>query len=217
MNPNEFHQMYKYLVRPSREKVVVAAKKELGIPKNAKINNGSEILDWINFNQKMYGNNKMPLTPEEKRIGESIEKKITEVPHDTDPGYIEPKEMEDIKKSLPVSEMVKKPKKKKESSWKYTSWADGQKDIEEMKIKDKAKEKIIKKTLIVEKPKTKPVPISPLPYDWREGIWHDLEDEDPYYNWQPKPSEDVRKILNIKNKEAAEGIKSILRLHRRLT
>ena len=29
-----------------------------------------------------------------------------------DPGYIEPKEMEDIKKSLPVSEMVKQPKKK---------------------------------------------------------------------------------------------------------
>jgi len=188
MNPNEFHQMYKYLIRPSREKVVAAAKKELGIPKNAKINNGTEILDWINFNQKMYGNNKMPLTPEEKRIGESIEKKITEVPHDTDPGYIEPKEMEDIKKSLPVSEMVKKPKKK-----------------------------IVKKTLVVEKPKTKPVPISPLPYDWREGIWHDLEDEDPYYNWQPKPSEDVRKILNIKKREAAEGIRSILNLHKRQT
>jgi len=29
-----------------------------------------------------------------------------------DPGYIDPKEMEDIKKSLPVSEMVKQPKKK---------------------------------------------------------------------------------------------------------
>ena len=110
MNPNEWNQMYKYLVRPSREKMVESAKKELGIPKNAKINNGSEILDWIHWNQKMYGNNKMPLTPEEKRIGESIEKKITEVPHDTDPGYIEPREMEDIKKTLPVSEMVKKPK-----------------------------------------------------------------------------------------------------------
>ena len=216
MNPNEFHQMYKHLIKPSREKIVESAKKELGIPKEAKINNGSEILEWIHFNQKMYGDNKMPLTDEERKTGERIEKAIANG-NDTDPSYIDPKEMEDIKKSLSVSEMVKKPKKKKESSWKYTSWADGQKDIEEMKIKDKAKEKIIKKTLIVEKPKTKPVPISPLPYDWREGIWHDLEDEDPYYNWQPKPSEDVRKILNIKNKEAAEGIKSILRLHRRLT
>ena len=215
MNPNEFHQMYKYLVRPSREKVVAAAKKEMGIPKDVLVD-GQQMLEWVNWNTKMYGNNKLPLTPEERKTGERIEKAIANG-NDTDPSYIDPKEMEDIKKSLSVSEMVKKPKKKKESSWKYTSWADGQKDIEEMKIKDKAKEKIIKKTLIVEKPKTKPVPISPLPYDWREGIWHDLEDEDPYYNWQPKPSEDVRKILNIKNKEAAEGIKSILRLHRRLT
>ena len=215
MNPNEFHQMYKYLVRPSREKVVAAAKKEMGIPKDVLVD-GQQMLEWVNWNTKMYGNNKLSLTPEERKTGERIEKAIANG-NDTDPSYIDPKEMEDIKKSLPVSEMVKKPKKKKESSWKYTSWADGQKDIEEMKIKDKAKEKIIKKTLIVEKPKTKPVPISPLPYDWREGIWHDLEDEDPYYNWQPKPSEDVRKILNIKNKEAAEGIKSILRLHRRLT
>jgi len=215
MNPNEFHQMYKYLVRPSREKVVAAAKKEMGIPKDVLVD-GQQMLEWVNWNTKMYGKNKLSLTPEERKTGERIEKAIANG-NDTDPSYIDPKEMEDIKKSLSVSEMVKKPKKKKESSWKYTSWADGQKDIEEMKIKDKAKEKIIKKTLIVEKPKTKPVPISPLPYDWREGIWHDLEDEDPYYNWQPKPSEDVRKILNIKNKEAAEGIKSILRLHRRLT
>ena len=173
MNPNEFHQMYKHLIKPSREKLVESAKKELGIPKEAKINNGSEILGWINFNQKMYGNNKMPLTPEEKRIGESIEKKITEVPHDTDPGYIEPKK------------------------------------------------KIIKKEIkVVEKPKTKPVPISPLPYDWREGIWHDLEDEDPYYNWEPKDETrriEFEKILNTKKREVGEGIRSILNLHKRST
>ena len=212
MNPNEFHQMYKYLVRPSREKVVAAAKKEMGIPKDVLVD-GQQMLEWVNWNTKMYGNNKLPLTPEERKTGERIEKAIANG-NDTDPSYIDPKEMEDIKKSLPVSEMVKKPKKKKESSWKYTSWADGQKDIEEMKIKDKAKEKIIKKTLIVEKPKTKPVPISPLPYDWREGIWHDLEDEDPYYNWQPKPSEDVRKILNIKKREVA-GLEALLNLHKK--
>ena len=187
MNPNEWNQMYKNLIKPSREKIVESAKKELGIPKEAKINNGSEILEWINVNQKMYGNNKMPLTDEERKTGERIEKAIANG-NDTDPSYIDPKEMEDIKKSLPVSELVKKPKKK-----------------------------IVKKTLVVEKPKTKPVPISPLPYDWREGIWHDLEDEDPYYNWQPKPSEDVRKILNIKKREAAEGIRSILNLHKRQT
>ena len=160
MNPNEFHQMYKHLVRPSREKVVAAAKKELGIPKEAKINNGSEILGWINFNQKMYGNNKMPLTPEEKRIGESIEKKI-------------------IKKEIKV----------------------------------------------VEKPKTKPVPISPLPYDWREGIWHDLEDEAPYYNWEPKEETRRRNFEKILRENAkakiARGLEGLMRLNptakRRLT
>ena len=195
MKINEYNQMMKWLTRPKdnftpekKKKIIQDHYKKAELPKSKPM----PILKYINTMNKLY-------------------------PNSEDPKYIDPKEMEDIKKSLPVSEMVKKPKKKKESSWKYTSWADGQKDIEEMKIKDKAKEKIIKKTLIVEKPKTKPVPISPLPYDWREGIWHDLEDEDPYYNWQPKPSEDVRKILNIKNKEAAEGIKSILRLHRRLT
>jgi len=131
MNPNEFHQMYKYLVRPSREKVVAAAKKEMGIPKDVLVD-GQQMLEWVNWNTKMYGNNKLPLTPEERKTGERIEKAIANG-NDTDPSYIDPKEMEDIKKSLPVSEMVKKPKKKKESSWKYTSWADGQKDIEERK------------------------------------------------------------------------------------
>ena len=195
MKIHEYREMMKYLTRP-KDKLSKEEKKKIVKDLYKKVEHTkSKPMGIVPYIQKMnflYGN------------GE-------------DPKEIDPREFEDIKKSLPVSEMVKKPKKKKESSWKYTSWADGQKDIEEMKIKDKAKEKIIKKTLIVEKPKTKPVPISPLPYDWREGIWHDLEDEDPYYNWQPKPSEDVRKILNIKNKEAAEGIKSILRLHRRLT
>ena len=195
MKINEYNQMLKWLTRPKdnftpekKKKIIQDHYKKAEELKSKPMN----ILKYINTMNRLYSNSE-------------------------DPKYIEPKEMEDIKKSLPVSEMVKKPKKKKESSWKYTSWADGQKDIEEMKIKDKAKEKIIKKTLIVEKPKTKPVPISPLPYDWREGIWHDLEDEDPYYNWQPKPSEDVRKILNIKKREAAEGIRSILNLHKRQT
>jgi len=192
MKINEYNQMMKWLTRPKdnftpekKKKIIQDHYKKAEEPKSKPMN----ILKYINTMNRLYSNSE-------------------------DPKYIEPKEMEDIKKSLPVSEMVKKPKKKKESSWKYTSWADGQKDIEEMKIKDKAKEKIIKKTLIVEKPKTKPVPISPLPYDWREGIWHDLEDEDPYYNWGPKPSEDVRKILNIKKREVA-GLEALLNLHKK--
>ena len=143
----------------------------------------ADVLQWIDYNNGKFGTEEQ--AKEYKKKYATVANKYDE---SEGPAYVEPKELLDIKKSLPVSELVKKPKKK-----------------------------IVKKTLVVEKPKTKPVPISPLPYDWREGIWHDLEDEDPYYNWQPKPSEDVRKILNIKNKEAAEGIKSILRLHRRLT
>jgi len=192
MKINEYNQMMAWLTRP-KDKLSKVEKKEIvkDFYKKAEQPKSKPmpILKYINTMNKLYSNSE-------------------------DPKYIDPKEMEDIKKSLPVSEMVKKPKKKKESSWKYTSWADGQKDIEEMKIKDKAKEKIIKKTLIVEKPKTKPVPISPLPYDWREGIWHDLEDEDPYYNWGPKPSEDVRKILNIKKREVA-GLEALLNLHKK--
>jgi hypothetical protein len=60
-------------------------------------------------------------------------KKAEAPPYGTEPDYYEPKEMEDIKKSLSVSEMVKKPKKK-----------------------------IIEKTLIVEKPKPTPDIISLL-------------------------------------------------------
>ena len=52
-----------------------------------------------------------------------------EVPHETDPGYVSPEEMIDIKKTLNVSPMVKKPKKQ------------------------------IKKTLIVEKPRPVKPPI----------------------------------------------------------
>ena len=73
------------------------------------------ILDYISTVNRLYGNSGGAVDP------------------DKDPKYIDPKEMEDIKKSLSVSEMVKKPKKK-----------------------------IIKKTLIVEKPKPTPDIISLL-------------------------------------------------------
>ena len=69
------------------------------------------ITDYINTMNRLYGNS-----------GGAVKK--AEAPHGTEPDYYEPREMEDIKKTLPVSEMVKQPKKK-----------------------------IIKKTLIVEKPK----------------------------------------------------------------
>jgi hypothetical protein len=44
---------------------------------------------------------------------------------------------------------------------------------------------------VAKKPKPKPV----LPeWDWREGVWFDLQDVDPYYNWKPKPPEEETKI-----------------------
>ena len=85
-----------------------------------------------------------------------------------------PRELEDIKKSLPVSEMVKKPK--------------------------------IKKTLVVEKPKPpKPPVISLLEFeDW-------LNDIDP--NYIEKPEEEV--LLHVPRSKA-EGIRSILKLHKKV-
>ena len=76
------------------------------------------ITKYIDTMNRLYGNE-----------GGAVKK--AEAPHGTEPDYYPPKEMEDIKKSLSVSEMVKKPKKK-----------------------------IIEKTLIVEKPKPTPDIIS---------------------------------------------------------
>jgi len=75
MKINKFNQMMKYLTRPSNEKIMANAKKEMGIPQEAKVN-GQEILEWVNWSNKMYGNNKLPLTPEERKTGERIEKII---------------------------------------------------------------------------------------------------------------------------------------------
>ena len=79
------------------------------------------ITKYIDTMNRLYGNS-----------GGAV-KKAEAPPYGTEPDYYEPKEMEDIKKSLSVSEMVKKPKKK-----------------------------IIEKTLIVEKPKPTPDIISLL-------------------------------------------------------
>ena len=193
----DWNSMMKYLVRPSRKVLEEAAKKELGIPKDVKVE-GHKILEWINFNQKAYGDNKLPMTPEERKTGESIEKSIADAGITTNTA---PKNKKEPTKN------------KKETSWRYTSWADQQEE-------EKPTKKIIKKTLIAEKPKTKPVPISPFPYDWREGIWHDLEDEDPYYNWEPKEetkTKEFPKTITVKNKKLAEGIRCILNLHKRQT
>lgn len=75
MNPHQYNLMYKHLVRPSREKIMAAAKREMGIPEKEKVD-GQEILNWVNYNTKVYGNNEIPLTPEERKTGDRIEKAI---------------------------------------------------------------------------------------------------------------------------------------------
>ena len=87
-----------------------------------------------------------------------------------DPKEIDPREIEDIKKSLPVSEMVKKEERFNDKILKRDKY-------------ETPKKKIIKKTLIVEKPKPKPtylngnvIDITPLIDDeW----WKIFEEEPP--------------------------------------
>ena len=69
------------------------------------------------------------------------------------------------------------------------------------------KKQIIKKTLVVKKPK--PAPLVPE-WDWRLGDWTDILDEDA-----PAPApEDIEKVLNIKKKEVA-GLEAILNFNKK--
>ena len=183
MKINEYNQMMKWLTRPKdnftpekKKKIIQDHYKKAELPKSKPM----PILKYINTMNKLYSNSE-------------------------DPKYIEPKEMEDIKKSLPVSELVKQPKKKEDKKWKYESWADQQ--------EEEPGKKIIKKTLVVEKSKAKPVPINPPPYDWRIGDWTDLEDEDVPPP-PPPTTEDIKKILNIKKQEVA-GLEALMNLHKK--
>ena len=146
MKINEYNGMMKYLTRPK-------AKKE-------------DILQFIDYYKGKFGTDEA-LDAYKKKYA-----KTANLYDDSeDPRYVSPRELEDIKKSLPVSEMVKKPK--------------------------------IKKTLVVEKPK--PPVISLLEFeDWIGGI-------DP--NYIEKPEEEV--LLHVPRSKA-EGIRSILKLHKKV-
>ena len=184
MKIHEYREMMKYLTRP-KDKLSKEEKKKIvkDFHKKAEQPKPMPITDYIQKMNFLYGN------------GE-------------DPKEIDPREFEDIKKSLPVSEMVKKPKNKKEKKgWRYTSWADGQKDIEEMKIKDNKKKKtFIKKEIkVVEKPK--PTIQEQLNFEdylnTLDPLW--LEDEE-----EPKP-----KVLVREPRRTAQGIQTILNLHKK--
>ena len=42
-------------------------------------------------------------------------------------------------------------------------------------------------------------------WDWREGEWWDLEDEDPYYNWEPKPKAEAQGTYGKFAQQIANG------------
>ena len=109
-------------------------------------------------------------------------------PHGTEPDYIPPKEMEDIKRAIPVSETVKKEERFNDKILKRDKY-----EVQQ------PKKKIIKKTLIVEKP-TKPLIIDYLELqDW-------LNEIDPQW-WEEEPKKEV--LLRVPKREL-KGLASLL-------
>ena len=129
MNIKDWEQTKQYLARPSRKVIEAKAKKELGIPGNIEIT-GQRLLNWINYNNKVFGNNKMPLTEDELKIAEDVEKSLKKSSID---------ERTDSKQVKPDTKVT--PKREK---WHYTSWADGL---------EKRTRPVDKKILVAKKPK----------------------------------------------------------------
>jgi len=73
MKINEYNQMMSYLTRREPRKILEEkVKKEMKLPKDVKIT-GSKMLNWINYNNKVHGNNTQPVTAEEKKVAEDVE------------------------------------------------------------------------------------------------------------------------------------------------
>ena len=72
MKIHEYNQMMKYLTRPSRKVTEEKARNELKLPEKTKLT-GSKMLNWVNYNNKVHGNNTQPVTAEEKKVAEAIE------------------------------------------------------------------------------------------------------------------------------------------------
>ena len=196
MEINKFNKAMSWLTRPSRKIAEDNLKKELAIGKETKVE-GSKILKWINYNNKVYGNDSTPVTDDERKTGEEIEK------------FADQKQLEGLRGRLENARQYATPPKAKtkkdEKGWRYTSWADGQKDIEEMKVKDKPQKKVIKKTLIVEKPK----PTIQEQLDFQDH----LNTLDPYW-WIEDEEETKPKVLIREPRRTAQGIQTILNPHK---
>ena len=188
MQIHEYNQMMKYLVRREPKEVTEAkARKELNLPKDIKLN-GSKILNWINFNNKMFGNNKMPLTEEELKIAADVEKSLNKSSID------QRTDTKEVKRDTKAMAKLGK----KEPGFKYQSWAD---QLEE-RTRPTNKTPETKKILVAKKPTPiKPLkPLDPL-YDWRLAPWYDYPDDD-----DAAPEEDKTKS----KKEKKEGITSLI-------
>ena len=111
-----------------------------------------------------------------------------------DPREIDPREIEDIKKSLPVSEMVKKEERFNDKILKRDKY-------------ETPKKKIIKETLIAEKPRSV---IELLEF------YDKLNLLDPIW-WETVEEEEDEKVLLPVPKSKAKGITAILNLHKKLT
>jgi len=73
MKIHQYNQMMKYLVdRKPRKLTEEKAREELKLPKETKLT-GSKMLNWVNYNNKVHGNNTQPVTAEEKKVAEDVE------------------------------------------------------------------------------------------------------------------------------------------------
>ena len=100
--------MMRYLTRPKdilskeeKKEVVKDFYKKAEQPK-------SKILDWINYNNKAFGNNKEPITADETKVAKAVEERFND--RIQDPKFFQNK-LKNIQKKEPVK-IVKKPKPK---------------------------------------------------------------------------------------------------------
>ena len=121
-------------LRPSRKVLEQQSKKELNIHSSVKAT-GRDSLDWINYVNKLYGNNQEPLTAREKYVGETIENKQWETP--SDPASKKMAEYKFMVRNNP--NQTKTFNNSKLDKWKYTS------RLDEMVGADKITDKIEKK------------------------------------------------------------------------
>ena len=153
----------------------------------------ADVLQWIDYNNGVHGTEAQH--KEYKKQYATVANKYDE---SEDPRYIEPKEMDAIKKAIPVSPMVKEEEHFNDKILKRDKY--------------EPKKKKIKRTLVVEKPKPEPKP--PIINLLELEDWLNELDK----NWWEEPEETYpwdEKVLLLAPRSKAEGITSILNLHKK--